>query len=194
MANDKSSSKPQADPSQGEFPKDLAAIRERARKDMMDGAVTGSYRRNKEQACKVLNGALATELVCILRYKRHAFMAKGPMSESIKAEFTLHAAEETVHADQLAGRIVQLGGEPDFNPATLVARSHADYVEGENLRQMVEENLVAERIAIDSYREMIEWFGDADTTTKRMLEGILAQEEEHADDMADLLERGQFKD
>ncbi len=174
------------------FTADLEAIRKRARENMMDGALTRSYALDRAQAVEVLNGALATELVCTLRYKRHAFMAKGPMSESIAAEFAEHAAQESAHADMLAARIVQLDGAPDFNPQGLAERSHADYVEATTLREMVEENLVAERIAIDTYREMILWFGDADTTTKRMLESILAEEEEHADDMSDLLEKGQW--
>lgn len=141
----------------GDFAADLDAIRKRARENMMDGAVTRSYALDREQAVKVLNGALATELVCTLRYKRHAFMAKGPMSESIAAEFAEHATQESAHADMIAARIVQLDGAPDFNPQGLAERAHADYIEGATLREMVEENLVAERIAIDTYREMILW-------------------------------------
>ena len=127
-------------------------------------------------------------MVCVLRYKRHYFMARGLNAEPVAAEFAEHATEELGHADRIAERIVQLGGEPDFNPDTLTARSHAEYKEGGNLRDMVRENLVAERIAIDSYREMINFVGDKDTTTKRILEHILAQEEEHADDFADMLD------
>lgn len=172
------------------FVSDVTAIRERARKSMLDGALTEGYKLDRVAAVRVLNEALATEIVCVLRYKRHAFMAQGPLAEAIAAEFAEHAREEQGHADEIATRIVQLGGEPDFNPATLMSRSHAEYVEGQNLQEMIQEDLVAERIAIDSYREMIGWFGDADTTTKRMLEGILAKEEEHADELADLLRAG----
>ena len=136
---------------------------------------------------KLLNEALATEIVCVLRYKRHYFMASGIHAESVAAEFLQHANEEQVHADQIAQRIVQLGGETDFDPAGLVTRSHAEYVEGENLTDMIKEDLVAERIAIDSYRDMINYLGNDDPTTRRMMEGILAMEEEHADDLVSLL-------
>jgi bacterioferritin len=136
---------------------------------------------------KLLNDALATELVCALRYKRHYFMAKGIESESVAAEFAEHATEEQEHADKLAARIVQLGGEPDFAPQTLAARAHSEYREGKDLTDMIRENLVAERIAIESYREVIRYLGDSDTTTRRIFEEILAVEEEHADDMTDLL-------
>ncbi|CAN5334021.1 ferritin-like domain-containing protein [soil metagenome] len=173
------------------FLSDVQTLRSRAREPMMDGAVTSSYALDLKQAVQVLNQALATEIVCVLRYKRHSYMAKGPNSEPIAAEFATHAAEEQAHADLIAERIVQLGGGPDFNPEGLLSRGHSQYVEGQNLREMIEENLIAERIAIDSYREMAHWFGPKDSTTRRMLEGILAQEEEHADDMADLLERHQ---
>ncbi len=173
----------------GDFVSDVTSIRARARKNMMEGAVTASYALDQEQAAAVLNDALATELVCVLRYKRHAFMAKGPNSEPIATEFHAHAVEEQGHADRIAARIVQLGGEPDFSPDSLSKRSHSEYVAGQSLREMITEDLVAERIAIDSYRDMIAWFGDADSTTRRMLEEILAVEEEHADDMADLLEK-----
>ena len=171
------------------FVADIAAIRDRARKRMLDGAVTESYDLDKKTACQVLNDALATELVCVLRYKRHAFMARGPNSEPIANEFAAHAAEEAAHADLIAARIVQLGGEPDFSPDSLSDRSHSEYVEGTDLRSMIEEDLVAERIAIDSYRQMVLWFGDKDSTTRRMLEEILAKEEEHADELADLLQK-----
>jgi bacterioferritin len=181
----------EADTVEQPFLTDVQTLRSRARDHMMDGAVTSSYGLDLKQAVAVLNQALATEMVCVLRYKRHAYMAKGPNSEPIAAEFATHASEEQAHADQIAERIVQLGGAPDFNPAGLLSRSHSQYVEGASLREMVEENLIAERIAIDSYREMSHWFGSKDSTTRRMLEGILAQEEEHADDMADLLERHQ---
>ena len=173
----------------GAFVSDVADIRARARQNIMQGAVTSGYVLDQKQAVAVLNDALATELVCVLRYKRHGFMAKGPNSEPIANEFHAHAVEEQEHADRIAARIVQLGGEPDFSPDSLSKRSHSEYVEGQSLRDMIAEDLVAERIAIDSYRDMIAWFGDADSTTRRMLEDILAVEEEHADDMADLLER-----
>ena len=151
--------------------------------------MTDSYGADRERVIAVLNEALATELVCVLRYKRHYYMAEGINSASVAAEFLQQASEEQGHADQIAARIVQLQGEPDFNPATLVKRSHAEYVPGTDLVDMIKEDLVAERIAIDSYREMIGYIGDKDTTTKRMLEGILAMEEEHADDLVGLLEK-----
>lgn len=169
------------------FVSDIHAIRERARRHIEDGAVTETYAADRETVVKLLNEALATEIVCVLRYKRHYYMASGLMADAIKTEFLEHANEEQLHADQLAERIVQLGGEPDLDPSVLSARSHAEYVEGHDLRDMVKEDLVAERIAIDSYREMINFIGDRDTTTKRILEGILAQEEEHADELADML-------
>ena len=174
------------------FLADIKAIRERARQHMADGAVTAGYGKDRVQAYQVLNSALATELVCVLRYKRHSFMAAGIYAEPIAQEFAKHADEEQAHADLLARRIVQLGGEPDFSPEGLATRAHADYVECSNLKEMIQENLVAERIAIDTYREMARWFGDDDPTTKRVLEGILAQEEEHADELADLLQKSQF--
>ena len=167
---------------------DTATLRAKARKDIEDGAITDSYSADREAVIKLLNDALATEYVCVLRYYRHYFMAKGMLADSIKAEFLEHAQQEQAHAGKLAERIVQLGGEPDLNPDTLTARSHAEYKEGSDLRDMVRENLIAERIAIDSYREMINFVGDKDTTTKRILEEILAQEEEHADEFADLLD------
>ncbi|AUT67867.1 MULTISPECIES: ferritin-like domain-containing protein [Paraburkholderia] len=171
----------------GEFVMDLKRIREQARKDMDDGPVTQTYGADRETVLKLLNGALATELVCVLRYKRHYFMAKGINSEAVAQEFLEHANEEQGHADTLAARIVQLGGEPDFAPDNLSKRSHSEYKEGKNLTDMIRENLVAERIAIDTYREIIRYLGDGDVTTRRMFEEILAVEEEHADDMADLL-------
>ncbi|MGV8931202.1 MAG: ferritin-like domain-containing protein [Luteimonas sp.] len=167
---------------------DTKTLRERARKNIDDGAITVSYTADRKQVIELLNAALATEWVCVLRYYRHYFMAKGMLADSIKSEFLEHAQQEQAHAALLAERIVQLGGEPDLNPDTLTARSHAQYKEGTDLRDMVKENLVAERIAIDSYREMINYIGDRDTTTKRILESILAQEEEHADEFADLLD------
>ncbi|MCG8276074.1 ferritin-like domain-containing protein [Stenotrophomonas sp. NLF4-10] len=167
---------------------DRRTLRANARKRIEDGAVTPTYSADRTAVVKLLNDALATEWVCVLRYYRHYYMAKGMLADAVKAEFLEHAQQEQAHAGMLAERIVQLGGEPDFDPDTLTARSHAEYKEGGNLRDMVRENLVAERIAIDSYREMINFIGDKDTTTKRILEHILAQEEEHADDFADMLE------
>jgi len=167
---------------------DRKTLRANARKSIEDGAVTPTYSANPTAVIKLLNDALATEWVCVLRYYRHYYMAKGMLADSVKAEFLEHAQQEQAHAALLSERIVQLGGEPDLNPDTLTARAHAEYKEGGNLRDMVRENLIAERIAIDSYREMINFIGDKDTTTKRILEQILAQEEEHADEFADLLE------
>ncbi|WXK35262.1 bacterioferritin (plasmid) [Mycetohabitans rhizoxinica] len=169
------------------FRLDLETIRERARQHMDEGPVTSTYSADRDTILKLLNDALATELVCTLRYKRHYFMAKGINSEAVADEFAQHAAEEQQHADQLAQRIVQLGGAPDFAPAGLASRSHSEYVEGETLTEMIRENLVAERIAIDTYREIVKYIGDKDPTTRRIFEEILAVEEEHADDMADLL-------
>ncbi len=170
------------------FLSDIKTLRERARKHIEDGAVTAGYRADRDQVVKLLNESLATELVCILRYKRHYFMAAGINADAVAQEFLQHANEEQMHADQTAGRIVQLKGEPNFNPEGLATRSHAEYVEGDSLVDMITEDLVAERIAIDSYGEMIRYIGDNDITTRRMLEGILAMEEEHADDLASLLE------
>jgi bacterioferritin len=169
------------------FLTDIKTLRARARKHIAQGAVTEGYRADRETVIKLLNEALATEIVCVLRYKRHFFMAEGLNADAVAQEFLQHANEEQQHADQIAARIVQLNGEPNFSPEGLSARSHAEYVEGENLIDMIKEDLVAERIAIDSYREMIEYLGDKDPTTRRMLEGILAMEEEHADDLAGLL-------
>lgn len=167
---------------------DVKVLRERARKNVEEGAVTSSYTGDREQIVKLLNDALATEIVCMLRYRRHYFMARGLAAEPIKAEFLEHANQEQGHADQLAERIVQLGGEPNFNPDTLTSRSHAEYKEGSDLRDMVKEDLVAERIAIDSYREMVNFVGDKDSTTRRLLESILEVEEQHADELSDLLD------
>jgi bacterioferritin len=170
------------------FLTDIKTLRERARKHIEQGAVTEGYSADRETVIKVLNESLATEIVCVLRYKRHYFMASGIHAESVAAEFLQHANEEQVHADQIAQRIVQLGGEPNFNPEGLLSRSHAEYVEGETLLDMIKEDLVAERIAIDSYREIIQYLGNDDPTTRRMMEGILAMEEEHADDLVSLLD------
>lgn len=169
------------------FLSDVKLLRERARRHIEQGAVTTGYKADRETVIKVLNDALATEIVCVLRYKRHHFMAKGIHAQGVAAEFAQHAVEEQAHADLLAERIVQLGGAPDFSPTGLAARSHSEYVEGEDLTEMIKEDLVAERIAIDSYGELIRYVGDNDPTTRVMLEGILANEEEHADDLSSLL-------
>jgi bacterioferritin len=170
------------------FLTDVKTLRERARQHIENGAVTAGYRADRETVIKLLNEALATEIVCMLRYKRHFFMASGINADAVAQEFLQHANEEQGHADEIAGRIVQLKGEPNFSPEGLTERSHAEYVEGKNLRDMIREDLVAERVAIDSYGDMIRYLGDKDITTRRMLEGILAMEEEHADDLASLLE------
>lgn len=171
------------------FLTDIKTLRERARKHIENGAITEGYTADRETVVKLLNEALATELVCVLRYKRHYFMASGIHAEGVAAEFLEHANDEQGHADQIAQRIVQLKGEPNFNPEGLLMRSHAEYVEGATLTEMIQEDLVAERIAIDSYREMITYFGSDDPTSRRMLEGILAVEEEHADDLVNLLDQ-----
>lgn len=171
------------------FLTDIKTLRERARQHIENGAVTEGYRGDRETAVKLLNEALATEIVCVLRYKRHYFMASGIHAEGVAAEFLEHANEEQGHADSIAQRIVQLKGEPNFNPEGLLTRSHAEYVEGTTLTDMIKEDLVAERIAIDSYREMIRYFGDDDPTSRRLMEDILAVEEEHADDLVNLLEK-----
>jgi bacterioferritin len=169
------------------FLTDIATLRERARQHIQAGAVTSNYGADPTVVVKMLNEALATEIVCVLRYKRHYFMAQGIASDSVKQEFAEHATQEQEHADRIAERIVQLGGEPDLNPDTLTKRSHAEYVEGSSLVDMLREDLVAERVAIESYREMVEWLHGKDSTTKRMLEEILAVEEEHAEDINSLL-------
>ena len=171
------------------FLTDVKTLRERARQHIENGAVTEGYTADRATVVKLLNEALATEIVCVLRYKRHYFMATGIHAEGVAAEFLEHANDEQGHADQIAQRIVQLQGEPNFNPEGLLMRSHAEYVEGTSLTDMIKEDLVAERIAIDSYREMITYFGNDDPTSRRMLEGILAVEEEHADDLVSLLEK-----
>src|SRR5262245_888966 len=169
------------------FVSDISALRDRARQHIEDGAVTPSYGAHRETVLKLLNEALATETVCVLRYKRHYFMAEGIHSESVKQEFLQHANEEQAHADSIAARIVQLGGEPNFDPEGLTTRSHAEYREGATLRDMITEDLVAERIAIESYYQMIAYLEAHEPTTRKLLEGILAVEEEHAEDMATLL-------
>ena len=166
----------------------VATLRSQARKHLERGAVTAGYSADRNQVLKLLNEALATEIVCVLRYRRHHFMARGIHGQSVGAEFLAHSVEEQGHADLLAARIVQLGGEPDFSPDSLSERSHAEYVAGDTLTQMIQENLVAERIAIDSYRDMVQYLGDQDPTTSVLLKQILAVEEEHADELADLLE------
>ena len=158
-----------------------------ARKSLDDGAVTPAYGPHREAVIKLLNDSLATELVCVLRYKRHHFMASGMASPKIAEEFMVHAMEESAHADRIAKRIVQLGGEPDFSPNTLLERSHADYDDSNDLKTMIRVNLIAERVAVETYRQMIALMGDWDSTTRRMLEDILADEEEHADELADWL-------
>jgi len=170
------------------FLTDIQTLRARARRHIENGAITEGYLADRETVIKLLNEALATEIVCVLRYKRHYFMAAGINAESVAAEFLQHANEEQGHADLIGQRIVQLGGEPNLSPEGLLTRSHAEYVEGDSLLDMIKEDLVAERIAIDSYREMINYVANDDPTTRRMLEGILAMEEEHADDLVSLLE------
>ncbi|HET7587611.1 MAG TPA: ferritin-like domain-containing protein [Gammaproteobacteria bacterium] len=172
-----------------EFLTDVQTLRQRAREHMEKGAVTAGYKADRETVLKLLNEALATELVCTLRYKRHYFMASGIHAQSVAAEFLEHAQQEQDHADRIAQRITQLGGEPDLNPDTLTHRSHAEYKEGNGLVDMIKEDLVAERIAIDSYREMANYMGEKDPTSRRLMEDILAQEEEHADDLVNLLEQ-----
>lgn len=170
------------------FLTDVKTLRERARRHIEAGAVTEGYKADRETVIRVLNEALATEIVCVLRYKRHFFMASGINAQSVAQEFLQHANEEQQHADEIAQRIVQLGGKPNLSPEGLLSRSHSEYVEGESLVDMIREDLVAERIAIDSYREIIHYLGNDDPTSRRMLEGILAMEEEHADDLVSLLE------
>ncbi|MFM9934567.1 MAG: bacterioferritin [Novosphingobium sp.] len=165
----------------------VAALRAEARKHVEDGPVTRSYPADRDVIVEQLNRSLATEWVCVLRYLRHAYCINGVVSEPIKQHFLQHAKEEQGHAHKLAERIVQLGAEPDLNPATLAERSHAEYVPGTSTEDMIRENLIAERIAVEAYREFIQFLGDRDPTTRTMLEAILAQEEEHADDLRDLL-------
>src|ERR1700728_540561 len=172
-----------------EFISDLKKIKERARAQMEKGAVTGGYKADLKAVVKVLNEALATELVCVLRYKRHYYMASGINSEGAKAEFLQHANEEQQHADWIATRITQLNGEPNFNPDGLSSRSHSEYAEGKDLTSMLKEDLFAERIAIESYSEIVRWLGDDDSTTRKMIADILKVEEEHAEDLKSLLEK-----
>jgi bacterioferritin len=172
----------------GPFLTDIEEIRRRARKHIENGAVTPDYQGDLKTVLRVLNEALATELVCVLRYKRHHYTAKGIHSQAVAEEFLEHAQEEQGHADQIAERITQLGGEPNFNPEGLLTRSHSEYVEGGTLLEMIREDLVAERVAIESYTEIIRYLGDSDPTSRRMMEEILANEEEHAEEMKTLLE------
>jgi len=172
----------------GAFLSDIQTLRKRAREHIAQGAVTPGYNADRSVVLRLLNEALATEIICVLRYKRHYFMAQGIHAEGVAAEFLEHANDEQQHADQIAARITQLGGAPDFSPEGLTTRSHAEYVEGDTLEEMIKEDLIAERIAIDSYREMIAYLAEADSTSRRMLEEILAKEEEHADDLANLLQ------
>ena len=170
------------------FLSDIKEIRRRARQHIEKGAVTDNYKGDLETTLRLLNEALATEIVCVLRYKRHHYMASGIHANAVAAEFLEHANEEQIHADQLAERIMQLNGAPNFNPEGLLMRSHSEYVEGQTLTEMIQEDLVAERIAIESYSEIIRYFGDKDPTSRRLMEEILAKEEEHADDMKTLIE------
>jgi bacterioferritin len=171
------------------FLTDIQTLRQRARAHMETGAVTSGYGADRETAVKLLNEALATEIVCVLRYRRHYFMASGIDAQAVGQEFLQHANEEQGHADQIALRIVQLHGEPDFSPEGMLERSHAEYAEGSDLLDMIKEDLVAERIAIDSYRDMVRWFGNDDPTSRVLMESILAKEEEHAEDMWSLLQK-----
>ena len=175
-------------PTSKPFVSDIKNIRKRAREHIERGAVTDGYKADRDTVIKILNEALATEIVCVLRYKYHYYMASGINAQSVAAEFLAHANEEQGHADRIAERITQLGGAPNLSPEGLLTRSHSDYVEGDDLVDMIKENLVAERIAIDSYREIVDYLGNADTTTRRIMEEILAVEAEHADDMNTLLE------
>jgi bacterioferritin len=168
------------------FLSEIAEIRRRARQHIADGAVTGNYAADRDVVLRLLNEALATEVVCVLRYRRHYYMASGSVAEAIKDEFLQHSQEEQQHADQLAERIVQLGGAPNLNPQGMVERSHSEYAEGESLADMIEEDLIAERIAIESYREIIQYIGDKDSTTRRLFESILAIEEQHAEELSSM--------
>lgn len=169
------------------FLSDIKTIRERARKHIHQGALTEGYLADRTKVIEILNEALATEIICTLRYKNHYFLASGIHSEAVANEFLQHANEEQAHADMISRRIVQLNGKPNWSPEGLMTRSHAEYVPGESLKQMIEENLIAERIAIDTYREIIAYLGNNDPTTRRIMETILEQEEEHADDLANFL-------
>lgn len=173
--------------SAGAFLSDVDELRRRARTQIEDGDVTPDCEADREFVVDLLNTALASEIICVLRYKRHHFMAAAIRALPVAAELLEHAIQEQAHADQLCVRIRQLGGTPDLNPAGLLSRGHTQYLEGENLTEMIQENLIAERIAVESYGEMVRFIGADDPTTRRLLEEILAQEEEHADGLADLL-------
>ena len=180
---------PKSAAKEGPFVLDIKEIRKRAREHIERGAVTPEYKSNRTEVVRILNEALATEIVCVLRYKRHQYMATGINAIPVAAEFAQHAAEEQGHADMIAARITQLDGEPNFNPEGLLTRSHSEYKEGKTLVQMIEEDLIAERIAIDTYADIVRWVGDDDPTTRKLIVDILKVEEEHADDMANLLTR-----
>jgi len=182
----KAENKPSKD--KNSFLTDISEIRRRARQHIEDGAVTDGYKGDRKVVLRVLNEALATEIVCVLRYKRHHYMAKGIHSQAVAEEFLEHAAEEQEHSDLIAERITQLDGEPNFNPEGLLTRSHSEYVEGESLIDMIREDLIAERIAVESYSEIIRYLADNDPTSRRLMESILAKEEEHAEEMKTLLE------
>ena len=173
---------------QGSIISDIKELRKRAREHIENGAITEGYKVDRQTALKLLNEALATETVCVLRYKSHYYAATGIHSEGVKAEFLEHANEEQQHADQIAERITQLGGQPNLNPEGMLTRSHSEYVEGEDLVEMLQEDLVAERVAIESYSEIVRFLGASDPTSRRLFEEILAKEEEHAEDIATLLE------
>ncbi len=175
-------------PKGGDFISDIEQVRNRARQYIERGAVTENYKADRHTVVRILNEALATELVCVLRYKRHYYMAPGIHAQAVREEFLEHANEEQQHADQIAERITQLGGEPNFSPEGLVNRSHSQYVEGTDLVDMIREDLVAERIAIDTYAEIVRYLSDKDPTSRRLMEEILAKEEEHADDLKTLIE------
>jgi bacterioferritin len=179
---------------EGKFLSDIKELRRRAREHIESGAVTQGYRADREKVIKILNEALATELVCVLRYKRHFFMAQGISAPGVAQEFQEHATDEQDHADRIAQRITQLDGEPNFNPDGLTSRSHSEYSEGHDLVEMLREDLIAERIAIESYSEIVRFLGNDDPTTRRLMEEILAKEEEHANDLSDLLARYDGKD
>jgi len=170
-----------------EFLSDITKLRARARENMDQGSITDGYKADRTKVIAVLNEALATELVCVLRYKRHYYMARGINAEPVGQEFLEHANEEQLHADQIAQRITQLQGEPNFNPEGLTSRSHSEYVEGRTLVDMIREDLVAERIAVQSYSEIVRWLGTDDPTTRSLMESILKKEEEHADDLLNLI-------
>jgi bacterioferritin len=191
MKNDKKTlrvAKPSPPANTQPFLSDIQELRARARRHIEKGAVTENYRADREAVVRILNEALATEIVCVLRYKRHYYMASGIHAQAVAQEFLEHANEEQGHADQIAHRIVQLGGEPDLNPDGLLTRSHSEYIEGTTLLDMIREDLVAERVAIESYAEIVRYLGENDPTSRRLMEEILAKEEEHADDLRTLIE------